>query len=441
VVLLRNFLNMFNIPELRKKILFTLGILVIYRLGNHIPVIGVDIDKLLQMMSQSSGLSGFFSYLDLFSGGNLRQCTIFALGISPYITASIMMQFLGMSIPTLEQLSKEGDYGRRILNQYTRYLTVFVAMIQSTGFVFLLERYGLVIDPWIGSRILFVISITVGTMFVVWLGEQISLFGIGNGSSMIIFAGIVARFPEDIIKILGAIQEGYLDIMVGVLLFVIVLAMAAAIVFLEKGDRKIPVQYSRRVIGNKIYGGQSTYIPFKINPAGVMPVILASAMLNIPMFSLTMLAAKWSFFKPIAESLIPGGFFYSILDFVLIVGFSFIYTALVFNPEELADNIKKGGGFIPGIRPGKQTADFFSYILTRIGLVGAIYLAALALIPNIIHWFLAMPFYLSGILSGTALLIVVGVANETAAQIESYLIEHRYEGFLSSGRLRGRGAR
>lgn len=441
MVLLRNFLNMFNIPELRKKIIFTLGILVIYRLGNHIPVIGVDIDKLLQMMSQSTGLSGFFSYLDLFSGGNLRQCTIFALGISPYITASIMMQFLGMSIPTLEQLSKEGEYGRRILNQYTRYLTVFVAMVQSTGFVFLLERYGLVIDPWIGSRILFVISITVGTMFVMWLGEQISLFGIGNGSSMIIFAGIVARFPEDIIKILGAIQEGYLDTMVGVLLFLIVLAMAAAIVFLEKGERKIPVQYSRRVIGNKIYGGQSTYIPFKINPAGVMPVILASAMLNIPMFVLAMFAAKWDFFKPLEESLRPGGLFYSLLDFVLIISFSFVYTALVFNPEELADNIKKGGGFIPGIRPGKQTANFFNYILTRIGLVGAIYLAGLALIPNIIHWFLAMPFYLSGILSGTALLIVVGVANETAAQIESYLIEHRYEGFLTSGRLRGRGAR
>jgi preprotein translocase subunit SecY len=432
---------MFNIPELRRKILFTLGVLVIYRLGNHIPVIGVDIDKLLQMMSQSTGLSGFFSYLDLFSGGNLRQCTIFALGISPYITASIMMQFLGMSIPTLEQLGKEGDYGRRILNQYTRYLTVFVAMVQSTGFVFLLERYGLVIDPWIGSRILFVISITVGTMFVMWLGEQISLFGIGNGSSMIIFAGIVARFPEDIIKILGAIQEGYLDVMVGVLIFAIVLAMAAAIVFLEKGERKIPVQYSRRVIGNKVYGGQSTYIPFKINPAGVMPVILASAMLNIPMFTLGILAAKWPYFKPIVDSLTPGGFCYSILDFVLIIGFSFIYTALVFNPEELADNIKKGGGFIPGIRPGKQTAEFFSYILTRIGLVGAFYLAALALIPNVIHWFLAMPFYLSGILSGTALLIVVGVANETAAQIESYLIEHRYEGFLASGRLRGRGAR
>ena len=441
MVLLRNFLNMFNIPELRKKIIFTLGILVIYRLGNHIPVIGIDIDKLLQMMNQGTGLSGIFSYLDLFSGGNLRQCTLFALGISPYITASIMMQFLGLSVPSLEQLSKEGEYGRKILNQYTRYLTVFVAMVQSTGFVFLLERYGLVIDPWIGSRILFVVSLTVGTMFVMWLGEQISLFGIGNGSSMIIFAGIVARFPEDIIKVLGAIQEGYLDIMVGILLFAIVLAMAAAIVFLEKGDRKIPVQYSRRVIGDKIYGGQSTYIPFKINPAGVMPVILASAMLNIPMFMLTMLSAKWAFFKPFAESLTPGGFFHGILDFILIIGFSFFYTALVFNPEELADNIKKGGGFIPGIRPGKQTADFFSYILTRIGLVGAFYLAALALVPSLIHWLLAMPFYLSGILSGTALLIVVGVANETAAQIESYLIEHRYEGFLTSGRLKGRGAR
>ncbi len=441
MVLLRNFLNMFNIPELRRKIIFTLGILVIYRLGNHIPVIGIDIDKLFQMMSQQGGLSGIFSYLDLFSGGNLRQCTLFALGISPYITASIMMQFLSLSIPTLEQLSKEGEYGRKIINQYQRYLTVIVAVVQSTGFVFLLERYGLVIDPWFGSRVLFVISLSVGTMFVMWLGEQISLFGIGNGTSMIIFAGIVARFPDDIIKVIGGIQEGILDPIKGIFLLIVVLAIAAAIVFLEKGDRKVPVQYSRRVVGGKMYGGQSTYIPFKINPSGVMPVILASAMLNIPMFILTMLATRWPYFKALSESFAAGGVVYSILDFVLIICFSFFYTALVFNPEELADNIKKGGGFIPGIRPGKQTADFFSYILTRIGLVGALYLAALALVPGIIHWLLAMPFYLSGILSGTALLIVVGVANETAAQIESYLIEHRYEGFLSSGRLRGRGMR
>lgn len=441
MVLLRNFLNMFNIPELRKKVFFTLGILVIYRLGNHIPMIGVDIDKLQQMMSQGTGLSGIFSYLDLFSGGSLRQCTLFALGISPYIMSSIMMQMLSLSIPTLEQLAKEGEYGRKMINQYTRYLTVLVSVFQSTGFVFLLERYGLVIDPTFSSRLLFVLSLTVGTMFVMWLGEQISLFGLGNGTSMIIFGGIVARFPDDIVKTIGAVQEGYLDPVVGALLFIIAIAIAAGIVFLEKADRKIPVQYSRRIIGNKMYGGQSTYIPFKINTAGVMPVIFSNAMLNIPMFVSTLLATRFVFFKSIADGLIPGGLVHGILDFILIICFSFFYTALVFNPEELADNIKKGGGFIPGIRPGRKTADFFSYILTRIGLVGAIYLAVLALLPNIIQALLQMPFVLTGILSGTALLIVVGVANETAAQIESYLIEHRYEGFLTSGRLRGRGGR
>lgn len=441
MVLLRNFLNMFNISELRKKIIFTLGILVIYRLGNHIPLIGVDIDKLQQMMSQGTGLSGIFSYLDLFSGGSLRQCTLFALGISPYIMSSIMMQMLSLSIPFLEQLTKEGEYGRKMINQYTRYLTVLVSLFQSTGIVFLLERYGLMIDPTFGSRLLCVFSLSVGTMFVMWLGEQISLFGLGNGTSMIIFAGIVARFPDDIVKTIGAVQEGYLDPVIGGLLFVIAIAIAAAIVYLEKADRKIPVQYSRRVIGNKIYGGQSTYIPFKINTAGVMPVIFSNAMLNVPMFAATLLATRWVFLKSVADALVPGGLLHGVLDFILIICFSFFYTALVFNPEELADNIKKGGGFIPGIRPGKRTADFFSYILTRIGCVGAIYLATLALLPNIVQALLHMPFVLTGILSGTALLIVVGVANETAAQIESYLIEHRYEGFLTSGRLRGRGVR
>ncbi len=441
MVLLKNFLNMFHIPELRKKVFFTLGILIIYRLGNHIPMIGVDIDKLQQMMNQGTGLSGIFSYLDLFSGGSLRQCTLFALGISPYIMSSIMMQMLSLSIPWLEMLTKEGEYGRKMINQYTRYLTVLVSLVQSTGFVFLLERHGLVIDPTLSSRILFVLSLTVGTMFVMWLGEQISLFGLGNGSSMIIFAGIVARFPDDIVKTIGAIQEGYLDPFIGALLFVIAVAIAAAIVFLEKADRKIPVQYSRRVIGNKVYGGQSTYIPFKINTAGVMPVIFSNALLNIPMFISTLLATRLLFFKTISESLIPGGLIHGVLDFILIICFSFFYTALVFNPEELADNIKKGGGFIPGVRPGRKTADFFSSVLTRIGVVGALYLAILALLPNIVQAALHIPFVLTGILSGTALLIVVGVANETAAQIESYLIEHRYEGFLTSGRFRSKGAR
>jgi len=441
VILLKNFINIFFVPELRRKLLFTLGILIIHRFGSHIPVIGVDIDKLQQLMDQRVGLSGLFAYLDLFSGGSLRQCTLFALGIMPYITASIMMQMLSLSVPWLEQLVKEGEYGRKIINQYTRYLAVFVALGQSTGLALLIERYGLVLDPSWGSRLLFILSLTVGALFVMWLAEQISLFGLGNGSSMIIFAGIVARFPDDILKTIAAIQEGYIDPVLGGFIFILVIAIIACIVFLEKGERKIPVQYSRRVVGQRMYGGQSTYIPFKINTAGIMPVIFSNAVLNIPVFASSLLAATFPIFKWFSESLTPGGVIYGVVNFVLIIFFSFFYTALVFNPVELADNIKKGGGFIPGIRPGKKTAEFFNYILTRIGLVGAIYLATLALLPNIIHGVLAMPFYLSGIMSGTALLIVVGVALETAAQIESYLIEHRYEGFLTSGRLRGRGSR
>ena len=441
MILLKNFINIFFVPELRRKLLFTLGILVIHRFGSHIPVIGVDIDKLQQLMDQRVGLSGLFAYLDLFSGGSLRYCTLFALGIMPYITASIMMQMLSFSIPTLEQLVKEGEYGRKIINQYTRYLMVGVSIVQSSGFAILMERYGLVIDPGWGSRILFVLSLTVGAIFVMWLGAPISLFGIGNGSSMIIFAGIVTRFPDDVIKIYESIREGYLDPVVGGFLFLLVIGITSCIVFLEKGERKIPVQYSRRVIGQRMYGGQSTYIPFKINTAGIMPVIFSNAVLNIPVFASSLLAARFALFKVLSESLVPGGLLHGVLDFVLIIFFSFFYTALVFNPEELAENIKKGGGFIPGIRPGKKTAEFFNYILTRIGLVGAIYLAFLALLPNIVHGVIAMPFALGSIMSGTALLIVVGVALETAAQIESYLIEHHYEGFLTSGRLKGRGTR
>ncbi len=434
MIVFKNFLNIFNVPELKRKLLFTLGILIIHRLGNHIPVIGVDIDKLQQMMSQGTGLSGFLSYFDLFSGGNLRQCTLFALGIMPYITASIMMQMLTLSFPTLEQLTKEGEYGRKIINQYTRYLAVGVCLMQSFGFSALMQRYELLLDPGLLSRFQFMLFLTVGSLFVMWLGEQISLFGIGNGTSMIIFAGIVARFPDDIIKVLGSIQEGYISPVIGIVIFAIAVSITACIVFLEKGERKIPVQYSRRVVGNKMYAGQSTYIPFKINVAGVMPVIFSNAVLNVPIFAASLLASYFGVFKIVSESLVPGGLLYSAINFVLIVFFSFFYTAIMFNPEELAENIKKGSGFIPGIRPGKKTAEFFNYILTRIGLVGAIYLGILALLPTIVHKLIAMP-YLSGIMSGTALLIVVGVALETASQIESYLIEHRYEGFLTTGGL------
>lgn len=438
MVLLKNFIHIFNISELRKKIFFTLGILIIHRIGSHIPVVGIDIDKLGDLMSQSGRFGGFLSYLDLFSGGNLRQCTLFALGIMPYITSSIMMQVITLSFPYFEALSKEGEYGRKIINQYTRYLALGVGVVQSFGFVAWLERYGLVIAPGWGTRLLFVLFLSVGSSFVMWLGEQVSIFGIGNGSSIIIFAGIVSRFPSDIGQVIFSIQEGYIDILVGLFIFALALAITAGVVFLEKGDRKIPVHYAKRVVGNKMYSGQSTYIPFKINVAGIMPVIFSSSVLNMPMFIFTLLASYYDGFKSIADGFTPGALLHSVLEFGLIILFSFLYTAIIFNPEELAQNIKKNGGFVPGIRPGKQTAEFFNYILTRLGLVGSVYLAFLALSPTIVQKLLSLPFYLSGIMSGTAILIAVGVALETASQIESYLIEHRYEGFVSTGKIKNR---
>lgn len=443
MVQLNNFINIFSIPELRKKIFFTLGVLIVYRLGVHIPVIGVDVSALRQFMEQATGLGGIFNYIDLFSGGMLSQCTLFALGVMPYITSSIMMQVLSMTLPSLEALSKEGEYGRKIINQYTRYLTLAVSVVQSMGIAFLLERNNLVLNPGWGFKLMFIFSLTVGSLFVMWLGEQITLFGLGNGSSMIIFAGIVARLPEDTLKTVYQVQQGLMNGFLAFALIMVFIAIAACIVFLEKGERKIPVQYTRRVVGNRVFGGQSTYIPFKINVPGVMPVIFASAVLNIPMFIAATLAERWELFKFVSESLVPTGIVYNSIEFVLIIFFSFFYTALIYNADELAENIKKSGGFIPGIRPGRKTADFFNYILTRIGLVGAIYLALLALFPNILRMILKawglgqLPFNLGG----TSLLIMVGVALDTAAQIESYLIEHRYEGFLTSGRMKMRGAR
>jgi preprotein translocase subunit SecY len=439
VVLLKNFLNIFYIPELRKKFLFTLGVLIIYRLGNHIPVIGVDVQALQALMGQSrSTLGAFFGYMDMFSGGAFRQATLFALSIMPYITASIMMQMLGMTVPYLEQLLKEGEYGRKIVNQYTRYLAFFVALFQSVSYMLILEGKNLVLEPGSWSfRITFILSLTVAAMFVMWLGEQISLFGLGNGSSMIIFAGIVARMPDNVGSLIYQVRNDLMDPLIALLIVVGFVVLAGFIVFMERGERKIPVQYTRRVVGQRVYGGQSTYIPFKINTAGVMPVILAGAVLQIPMFIASLLAERFAFFKTIAEAItMQSAPLFIVLQFLLIIFFSFFYTALVYNPDELADNMKKSGGFIPGIRPGKSTAQFFNYILTRIGLVGALYLGILAILPAIVGGLIGVPAYILG--SGTALLIVVGVGLDIAAQIESYLIENRYEGFLSTGRLKGR---
>lgn len=435
MVLLKNFGNIFKIPELTQKILFTLGVLVVFRLGVYIPAIGIDINVLSELMNKATTFRGFLSYFDTFSGGALQNCTIFALGISPYITASIMMQMLSMTIPSLEALVKEGDYGRRQINQYTRYVALLLSIAYSISYALYLSNAnatttpGLITNPGFGFIALFALSLTVGAIVTMWLGEQISLFGIGNGSSMIIFAGIVARFPEMLIRLIT--QSHFLIVLVVLALFVI---LSGLIVYLEKGDRKIPVQYARRIIGQRVYGGQSTYIPFKINTAGVMPVIFAGSMLNIPLFFMGILAEKFDVLKPVAKAFAYNGLLYNSLEFALIIFFTFFYTAIAFNPTELADNIKKSGGFIPGKRPGKQTADFFDYILTRIGLVGAIYLGLLAVAPNILTGFLGLPF----LGSGTSLLIMVGVALETSSQIESYLIEYKYGSFLTTGKMKSR---
>ena len=448
MILLRNIKNVFSIPDLKKKLLFTLGALIVYRFGFHIPVVGVDTNALAELVKQATGFGKLLSYFDTFTGGALQNCTVFALGIGPYITASIMTQILGFTVPYFEQLLKEGEYGRKIINQYTRYLALGISVFYGIMMAITLESQGLALTPGIAFKLLFVLSLAVGCMIVMWLGEQISLFGVGNGSSVIIFAGIVSRFPGYIIKTYEYARSGIfyqgslpgLNTFVGIAIWATLMIIAMFIIFLEKGERKIPVQYARRVIGNKMYGGQSSFIPFKINSAGVMPVIFAGSVLQMPKMIFGLLADKIAIFATLHAMLIDTGLFYNILQFFFIVGFYFFYTALVFNPTELADNIKKNGGFIPGIRPGKKTAEFFDNILTRLGLVGSVYLGFLALLPNImmaVIGFQRMPFFLGG----TALLIVVGAALEIANQMESYLIEHNYEGFLSAGRIKSRGAR
>lgn len=436
MVLLKSFKNIFLITELRKKIGFTLAVLVIDRLGTYIPVIGVDVMRLAEFMQQKSGVGGLLSYFDIFSGGSLSRCTVFALGIGPYITASIMMQILGMTVPTFEQLMKEGEFGRKTLNQYTRYLALALSIVYSFSYAMVLEHQGLVLTPgWI-FRILFVLTLTAGSMMVMWLGDQISLHGIGNGSSVIIFAGIISGFPTMILKLVHLVQEGSVHFMLAMVVLLAFLFITSSIVFLEKGERKIPVQYARRIVGNQVFGGQSSYIPFKINSAGIMPVIFAGTVLRFPQMLAAMLSTRFEIVNTIVQAFYNGPLYY-VCDFLLIIMFSFIYTAMAINPVELAENIRKNGGFVPGMRPGSQTAQYFDYLLTRIGLVGAFYLAFLAIFPAILSFVFKVPFDISG----TSMLIVVGVALELASQVESYLIERRYEGFLSAGRMKRGGGR
>ncbi len=436
MVLLKSFRNIFLISELRKKIAFTLGVLIVFRLGTYIPVIGVNVQRLAEVMKQKSGIGGLLSYFDIFSGGSLSTCTVFALGIGPYISASIMMQILGMTVPSLEQLLKDGEYGRKIINQYTRYLALGLAVMQSVGLATYLEHQGLVLVPGWSFRILFVMTLTAGAMIAMWLGDQISLHGIGNGSSMLIFAGIVSHYPTQVLRLVHGVQEGNVNLILALMVLVVFLFITASIIFLEKGERKVPVQYARRIVGNRVYSGQSSYIPFKINSAGIMPVIFAGAVLRFPIFIAGMLATYFPILNTVVMAF-NNGPMYHVSEFLLIIMFSFLYSALAINPVELAENIRKNGGFVPGMRPGKQTVQYFEYLLNRIGLVGAIYLGLLAVFPAILQKLFGIPFYESG----TSMLIVVGVALEFSSQVESYLIERRYEGFLSGGRMKRGGAR
>ncbi len=462
--MIESFRNVFAIPDLRKRLAFTFGLLAVYRVGCHIPTPGVDPQALLAFMQQTQGT--IFGFVNTFTGGSLRRFAVFALGIMPYITASIILQLLTVVWPYLEKLSKEGELGRRKITQYTRYGTVAISIIQSTGIAFFLERQtapgGALLVPHQGWAfiLLTVLTLTTGCAFVMWLGEQISERGIGNGISLIIFAGIVVGLPRGIFTTLESVRQGELNLIAVLVLILFMLVVVAFIVYMERAQRRIPVQYAKRVVGRRIYGGQSTYLPLRVNTGGVIPVIFASSVVMLP-------ATIGGFFKnewvqTLARAVGYGQPLYYLLYVAAIIFFCYFYVSIIFNPADLADNMRKYGGFIPGIRPGKRTAEYIDRILTRITLVGAIYLAAVSVLPD----FLLRGFAVSGLpvigpsidnflsgagmgwvteglgiqfyFGGTSLLIVVGVAMDFIQQVESQLVMRNYEGFMKRGRVRGR---
>ncbi|ACL68897.1 preprotein translocase subunit SecY [Halothermothrix orenii] len=415
--------NAFKVKEIRKKILFVLGMMVVYRIGAHIPVPGIDVVKLREILFQGTA-QGVFDYLDLFAGGALRNFTIFAMSITPYITASIILQLLTGVIPRLEELQKQGVEGRKKLTQYTRYGTVVLAIIQAFGITMLIGRHNVIVNPNLFNLMLIVISLTAGTAFLMWLGEQITDKGIGNGISIIIFTSIISRFPSYIHRNWELYKTG--DITALNILFFLVLAVViiAGVIFIQQGERRIPVQYSKRVVGRKVYGGRSTHIPMRINQAGVIPVIFAQAVLQFPTVIAAVLPYGWA--QDIATALEPGKPVHLVLYAAMIFFFTYFWTAFTFNPEEVADNMRKSGAFIPGIRPGKATENFLTRILVRVTLAGAIFLTVIAI----------MPYFISDItrvrisFGGTSLLIMTGVALQTMQQIESQLLMRHYEGFM-----------
>ena len=431
--LLTAFQNIFKIPELKNRVLFTLALLIVYRIGSHIPTPGINGAELSKFLTEQAGaLMGFF---DMFTGGALSQMAIFALGIMPYISASIIFQLLTVVIPAIGKLAKEGEAGRKKIIKYTRYATVVIAAVQSFGMAVGLESMSqgaFVQNPGWSFRLLTMITLTSGTVFIMWLGEQITERGIGNGISLIIFAGIVAQLPNAVISTIRLVQAGELSIFFVIFLVVMMIAVVGAIVFIERGQRKIPVQYAKRVVGRKVYGGQSTHLPLKINTSGVIPPIFASSIIMFPATVAGFIAVPWV--QGVAQQLSPGTMFYTLLYVGMIFFFSYFYTAIVFNPVDIADNLKKYGGYIPGIRPGQNTSEYIYKVLSRLTFVGAIYLAVVCVIPEVLISKFNVPFYFGG----TSILIVIGVALDTVSQIESHLLTRSYEGFLKKGRIKGR---
>ena len=419
--------------ELKQRIWFTLGALIVYRLGTYIPIPGVDPSVMAQMMAQHGG--GLFGMLDMFTGGALKRLTVFALNIMPYISASIIIQLMTSAIPTLEALKKEGESGRKKLNQYTRYLTVLIAVFQSYGIAVSLETMnGAVIDPGWFFRFSSVITLVGGTMFLMWLGEQITARGIGNGTSLIIMAGIVANLPTAFASMLEMGRTGALSPIFILIFVVVAVATIAIIVFVERAQRRIAVQYPKRQVGNRMFGGDSTHIPLKINTSGVIPPIFARSILLIPTAIIGFATNGPPWLQAVGAQLGQGQPLYLGLYAFMIIFFSYFYTAVVFNPEETADNLKKYGGFIPGIRPGSATSDYFDRILTRLTTVGGIYLVAVCLLPQILITDYGLPFYFGG----TSILIVVSVTMDTVTQIQSHLLAHQYEGLIRKTRGKGR---
>jgi preprotein translocase subunit SecY len=454
--------NLFAVTDLRNRILFTLGLLGVYRIGNHIPTPGVN-TAALAILAESARNTMFGLY-DMFSGGNLSRVTIFALGVMPYISSSIILQLLTVVWPYLERISKEGELGRRKITQYTRYLTLCLAVVQALGIAVWLERntniaggLPLVYNPGWGFRLMCITTLTTGTMFIMWLGEQITERGIGNGMSLLIFAGIVVNFPRAVITTFDQMQTGQISLLRAILLLVVMIGVVAAIIFVERGHRRITVQYAKRVVGRRQYGGSSTHIPLKVNTGGVIPVIFASSILAFPA-TLAQVFPTGSWGRAATDQLAYGMPLYNLLYIVGIIFFCYFYTAIIFNPDDVAENMRKYGGFIPGIRPGKRTAEYIDTILARITLVGAIYLAGVALLPEFLmagfrvaplpfvgetldrvlpQWFtqgMGVTFFFGG----TSLLIVVGVAMDTVQQVESQLIMRHYDGFMKKTRIRGR---